>query len=304
MTLKTVTQLVPGLRRLGTELVLLSGGEPLLNPEWAPIAEALSAAGFQVWLLTSGLSLAKHARRVAALFERIIVSLDGTDGPTYSAIRGLDAFDTVCNGIRAVADLGRPAGIRVTVQRSNYRQLPQFVRLAKELRASSISYLAADVANPHAFARTDGPIPDLALDAEDLPTLKELICHMEHDFRQDFADKFIAESPAKLLRLHDYFSAVRGLGAYPKVRCNAPEISAVIGASGRVQPCFFIAGPSDARIETTTEFGENALSGLLNRDNMRSLRTAIRTGARPECQTCVCSLWRDPTQSLRQVACA
>ena len=48
-----------------------------------------------------GLSLAKHARAPRRLFESITVSLDGTCAATYAAIRGLDAFDKVCEGIRA-----------------------------------------------------------------------------------------------------------------------------------------------------------------------------------------------------------
>src|SRR5882757_1057540 len=86
MNLEAVKRLLPSLGRLGTQVALLSGGEPLLNPEWPSIARALRDAGLKVWLLTSGLALAKHARRVAELFDRITVSLDGTDSSTYAAI--------------------------------------------------------------------------------------------------------------------------------------------------------------------------------------------------------------------------
>ena len=112
----------------------LSGGEPLLHPEWAQIAQLLKSRGLEVWLLTSGLSLAKHARRASELFDAITVSLDGTDRETYAAIRGLDAFDKVCEGIRAAATHGVAPSMRVTLQRANYRQLPAFVDLAKSRR--------------------------------------------------------------------------------------------------------------------------------------------------------------------------
>src|SRR5471032_733797 len=59
MDLAAVRRLLPSFDQLGTELVLLSGGEPLLNPEWAAIAELLRGTGLKVWLLTSGLALAK-----------------------------------------------------------------------------------------------------------------------------------------------------------------------------------------------------------------------------------------------------
>src|SRR5580692_3671874 len=99
MDLGLVSSLLPSFTRLRTEVALLSGGEPLLNPEWAAIAQLLRSHGLKVWLLTSGLSLAKHARRAAELFDAITVSLDGTDAGTYAAIRGLDAFHKVCGGI-------------------------------------------------------------------------------------------------------------------------------------------------------------------------------------------------------------
>jgi Fe-coproporphyrin III synthase len=299
MNLAGVTRLLPSFAQLHTQVVLLSGGEPLLNPDWPAIAQTLRDNGLKVWLLSSGLSLAKHAPRAAKLFDSITVSLDGTDAETYAAIRGLDAFDKVCEGIRAAAAHGVPAGIRVTLQRANYRQLPHFIDLAKELGARDISFLAVDVANPHAFGRTDDFVSDLALQPQDLPQLKRILESLERDYEADFLSGFIAESPQKLRRLHQYFAAIHGRGAYPAVRCNAPEFSAVIGATGRVQPCFFISGPLDARLADTggsdaAMGAEGDLAGVLNSGGMGALRSAIRAGQRAECKTCVCSLWRNP----------
>jgi MoaA/NifB/PqqE/SkfB family radical SAM enzyme len=293
MDLAAVKRLLPSFARLHTQLALLSGGEPLLNPDWAAIADMLRGAGLRVWLLTSGLALAKHAQRAAGLFDAITVSLDGADAATYAAIRGLDAFDKVCEGIRAAADQGVPPGLRVTLQRGNFRQLPAFVDLAKELGAQRISFLAVDVANPHAFGRTDDFVSDLALRPEDLPVLDSILTSMQRDHLEDFRCGFIAESPAKLQRIGQYFAAIHGLAPYPPVRCNAPEFSAVIGATGRVQPCFFIQGPAAARLAVDPSDSEYGLEQVLHRADMAELRSAIRGGARSECKTCVCSMWRD-----------
>jgi len=295
MDLAAVTRLLPSLAQLQTQCVLLSGGEPLLNPEWAPIAEALRDAGLKVWLLTSGLALAKHARRAAELFDAITVSLDGTDAATYAAIRGLDAFDKVCEGISAAADRGVAPELRVTLQRANFRQLPAFVDLAKRLSAQRVSFLAVDVANPHAFGRTEDFASDLALRPEDLPVFADMLTALARDHGEDFRSGFIAESPQKLRRLHQYFAAIHGRAPYPPVRCNAPEFSAVIGATGRVQPCFFISGPTDARVPARDAEFDNLLPNVLNSGSMMALRADIRAGMRAECKTCVCSMWRDPT---------
>jgi Fe-coproporphyrin III synthase len=283
-----VEEILPELEELGTRLVVLSGGEPLLHPEWARIAGRLKSAGLEVWLLTSGLALAKHARRVTEIFAAVTVSLDGADAGTYAAIRGLDAFDKVCAGVRAAAS-AVPLNLRVTLQRANYRQLPAFVDLAKRLGASQVSFLAVDVVNAQAFGRaggTDGTGTGAALGTEDLPELARILIDMERDYATEFASGFIAESPAKLRRIHEYFSALQGRGAYPRVRCNAPEFSAVIDARGRLQPCHFIEGPSAAP-------AERSLRARLDGRPMADLRGEIRAGRRIECKTCVCSMYRE-----------
>lgn len=287
MTLAFVRRLLPALEALKTRVVLVSGGEPLLNPEWREIAELLKSRDLGLWLLTSGLSLAKHARPVVELFESVTVSLDGTCPETYAAIRGVDAFDKVCDGVRAVAAAGAPVSLRVTLQRANYRELSRFVTLARELGARQVSFLAIDVSNPHAFARREEYSPELALRAEDIAVFNGLLEALESECAADFRSGLIAESPGKLRRIRDYFAALRGLGEFPPVRCNAPEFSAVIGADGRVAPCFFIPGPAEAPRAPD-------LLAAITSEPARALRAAIRAGERTECAKCVCSMWRDP----------
>jgi len=291
LDLESVSRLVPSLDRLGTEVVLISGGEPLLNPEWAQIAELLGRGGRKLWLLTSGLSLAKHARAVATLFDAVTVSLDGTDRSTYEDIRGVDAFDVVCRGIRAAVGAGARLTLRVTLQRRNFRQLPRFVDLGRALGVAQVSFLAVDVANTHAFSRQKGFAADFGLQPEELPELERLLLELEQHHAEDFRAGLIAESPEKLRqRILQYFAAVCGRGPYPPVRCNAPEFSAVIDARGQMSPCFFIGGPAHARVVDDIE-------EVLNGEAMLTLRRSIRQGERAECARCVCSMWRDPVSA-------
>ena len=287
MTVERLQGLLPGLQRLQTRVALLSGGEPLLNPAWAEMAQLLRDNGQKVWLLTSGLALAKHAHSVAQLFDAVTVSLDGTNGATYAAIRGLDAFEKVLEGIRRASDAGASVGVRVTLQRANYRELPLFVDVARQAGAHHVSFLAVDVGNPHAFGRIDDAPPDVALRADDLPEFERLVGVLERDHANDFQSGFIAESPQKLRRLAQYFAGVIGKAEFPPVRCNAPEFSAVVGVSGRVQPCFFIPGPPADPVHPDLET-------VLNTHSMSGLRADIREQRRPECARCVCSMYRSP----------
>lgn len=284
--------LAPQLRALRTQAILLSGGEPLLHPHWAEIAETLqTGSGARLWLLTAGLSLRKHAARVVELCDHVTVSLDGATPATYHAIRGVDALEVVCAGVRAVVGQGMRVTLRCTVQRGNYRELPVLVRLAHQLGVAQISFLAVDVSTHVAFARAADYEKTMALQADDLPALAEVLDTLERDFAYDFASGFIAERPAKLRRLYDYFAALIGQRTFPPVQCNAPRFSAVIGVDGRLQPCYFIS--SSVNGEPLSNLRE-----ALNAPDLTALRRAIRTGQRSECTTCVCSMYRSPRALL------
>jgi Fe-coproporphyrin III synthase len=289
LTAEHVERLLPSLASLGVRLALLSGGEPLVNPHWQRIAHLLRAQGLRCWLLTAGLALLKNLEPAKQVLDALTISLDGAVAETYARVRGVDAFAHVLKGVEAAVGAGIPVSLRVTLQRANYRELPQFVALARSLGVRQVSFLAVDIANAHAFARSSAgtQAPQLALQPEDLPILEECMAELEQTCARDFASGLIAESPPKLRRILQYFTAVCGMAPYPRVLCNAPEFSAVIDAHGRLQPCFFIPGPARSSVRED-------VSLMLNDSPMRRLRRDIRLGHRPECATCVCSMWRAP----------
>src|SRR6185369_8991871 len=107
LSLDRAAQLSTEFDRLDTKWILLSGGEPLLHPEWAEVAKTLSNRRRKLWLLTAGLALKKNAQTVSELCQTVTVSLDAATPQSYQSIRGVDAFEEVCAGIRAVAEKGR-----------------------------------------------------------------------------------------------------------------------------------------------------------------------------------------------------
>ncbi len=285
MPVERAEQLALELQGLGTHLVVLSGGEPLCHPRWSDIAGVMRRAKLRVWLLTAGLTLQHVAPRAAELCERITISLDAATRETYSRIRGVDAFAAVCAGIASAVEQGAEVTLRCTVQRNNYQELPGLVQLARRLGVKQISFLAVDVLSETAFGRHGDSMSPLALLADDLPRFWATLDILKRDFAEEFACGFIAESPEKLGRMHQFFAAGAGLAAYPVVRCNAPRFSAVIAADGRVQPCYFVPSPAEAR-------GVPDLPTALNDPALIEARREIRLGRQPACETCVCSMYR------------
>ncbi|MCU0512835.1 MAG: radical SAM protein [Anaerolineae bacterium] len=301
-----VDALVESARRLHTAWVLLSGGEAMQHPEWPAIARRFRASGTHVMLLTNGLLLRKQAQQVIDSVDEVIVSLDAGDAPTYAAIRGVDAFDLILEGIAAVRAGGLPVTTRTTIQSANFRQMPAIIDQAQAAGATLVSFLAVDVSNPFAFGSRFTPalppdtIPLLpaqpaagALSPAEVDELALLLDALERDYAAAFAAGRIAESPQKLRRiLLHYFRALHGQGDWPRPPCNAPHFSTVVEVDGTLRPCYFL--PAYDRLKP----GAADLPQALNGAEARRLRHAYRTGQRPECARCVCPLYKGARQLL------
>src|SRR5687768_10258693 len=77
----TTQDLAPHLeafRRLGVKWVVLSGGEPLMHSNLWSFCEHLKALDIRITLLSTGLLLERHARRICDSCDEVIVSLDGS----------------------------------------------------------------------------------------------------------------------------------------------------------------------------------------------------------------------------------
>jgi Fe-coproporphyrin III synthase len=290
-------------RALGVRWAVLSGGEAMQHPHWPAIARRLKAEGARVLLLTNGLLLRKQAEEVIDSVDEVIVSLDAGIPATYEAIRGVDAFDLVLEGVRAVRAGGIPVTTRTTVQAANYREIPQIIDAALTADVNSISFLTVDVSNPFAFGSrftVDVPLtpaehtpPTSALTPDDLPELAKVLDTVERDYAGAFTSGRMAESPAKLRQMLDYFGALLGQDAFPAVRCNAPHLSAVIEVDGSLRPCYFL--PKMGKIAV----GTAPLQVAINTPDALELRRTYRQGERPECERCVCPLYKGARALLR-----
>jgi MoaA/NifB/PqqE/SkfB family radical SAM enzyme len=311
MRRELIEHLVSEVKPLGIRWVVLSGGEAMQHPYWAQIARRFREAGARVILLTNGLFLRKQAGDVISSVDEVVVSLDGGTAATYEAIRGVDAFDLVLEGMAEVHAGGIPITTRSTLQRANYAEMPQIIDAAKSVGVDHVSFLTVDVSNPYAFGDRDillsnigepallpadlhqGIAPE-ALTPEDCDRLDQIITTLEGTHAADFANGRIAESPEKLRRTVIYFRALLGKDSFPPVRCNAPHTSVVVQVDGTLRPCYFL--PTMGAVETKNSFARTgqtlSLQDAINSDEALELRRAYRTGERAECGRCVCPLYK------------
>jgi MoaA/NifB/PqqE/SkfB family radical SAM enzyme len=125
------------------ERVVLHGiGEPLLNSELVPMIRYVKEQhpSSSVLFNSNAILLSEECQHwlIDAGLDELRVSLDAATGPTYSSIRGLDAFDTVVDNLRHFSRLlrhseGPRLSLWATATRQNLGELPDLVDLAAEL---------------------------------------------------------------------------------------------------------------------------------------------------------------------------
>jgi MoaA/NifB/PqqE/SkfB family radical SAM enzyme len=126
----------------------------------------------------------------------------------------------------------------------------------------------------------------LGLTREEVAEFADLVDATVETHHDAFAAGFVAEAPARLRQLPQYYAALMGDAAFPPVACNAPYVSVVVEANGDVRPCFFHRAVGNTRQAT--------LAAIVER-NLPAFRRSLEVGSNPVCTRCVCSLrtgWR------------
>jgi MoaA/NifB/PqqE/SkfB family radical SAM enzyme len=289
LTLEEIAAVAESLRAFGTRVVAFSGGEPLLRPDVFEAAHEFRSRGMTLHLLTSGVLLDRCAPEVASTFSRVTVSLDASTEPLYWVVRGVRALTTVERGVASLRRLAPqvPVTARATLHRLNFRELPGLIDHAKAMSLDGISFLPADVSSS-AFGRDDRRRAGaLALDSAEIAELAEIIEATVESHARDFESGYVAESPAKLRRIAQYYAALAGIGPFPSASCNAPWMSVVVEAHGAVRPCFFHEAVGNVR--------QRPLSAIVG-ENLAAFRRTLNMGTNPTCMRCVCSMktgWRN-----------
>jgi heme d1 biosynthesis radical SAM protein NirJ len=121
------------LKAFGVPALILSGGEPLLRPDLYELALRAKSMGFYVGLSTNGTLIdPPQAERIASTgFDYVGISLDGL-GATHDRFRRKQgAFERSLQGLRLCHGRGVKVGVRFTLTRDNFADLPPLLDLVR-----------------------------------------------------------------------------------------------------------------------------------------------------------------------------
>jgi MoaA/NifB/PqqE/SkfB family radical SAM enzyme len=266
---------------------MLTGGEPLLHSNLWSLCDRLRAEGISITLVTTGLLAARWAPAIASRIDTVVISLDGPPAVHDLVRRVPHGFDKLAAGVQALRAEAVPPRLiaRSVVQRANYAAIAETIATSRRTGFDEISFLAADVSSAAFNRPTPWPetrVAEVAIPPGELPVLSAAIDEANTRCAGELTDGFVVGGISSLRRIYDYYAAVAGLTSYPRVRCNAPWISAVLEPDGVLRPCFFhaaYAGSINGDFEST-----------LNGPEAVRFRNELDVARNDTCRRCVCSL--------------
>jgi len=170
---------LPRLRTLIDELVPyrpqnvnFSGGEPLLSPHWAPLAEHAKTRGLRTILTTNGVYLERHAERVAVVFDQVSISVACPPSLREELRMGPPGhYDAMVRGLRELARL-----------RDRHPERKPLMRMLCEVFDSNVEHLGETVAN----LEREGVVFDEILFQHLIFNRPEVLAAQEKAFREEF----------------------------------------------------------------------------------------------------------------------
>jgi 12,18-didecarboxysiroheme deacetylase len=134
--------LIDDLAGFGSPVILFSGGEPLIRPDILDLITYATQQGRRAVLSTNGTlitpALAEKLKDIGLSY--VGISLDGLQ-ETHDAFRGFSGtFARVMAAIKNCQDVGLKVGLRFTINKRNFQDIPGIFDLVEEKRIPRICF--------------------------------------------------------------------------------------------------------------------------------------------------------------------
>lgn len=122
--------------------VSLTGGEPLLHPEFGGMVDLFAERGVPYRFVSNGW----HMGRTMPLLDRyppawVRLSLSGATQASHDAVRGRDSFRRVLLAVAMLTSRRIPTSFSLVIDRTSAEELEQAVELAESLGVMGISFI-------------------------------------------------------------------------------------------------------------------------------------------------------------------
>lgn len=285
-------------------LIALTGGEPLLYPQFREFIAGAKKRKFVVELVTNGTLLRREVEfLVESGVELIIVSIDGPE-EVHDRIRGVPgSFQRSLEGVSALLDARRRArtpgplvSLNCVISKPNLNRLQEMMPLAESLGVDVLNYLHTIFDAPDNVAchnrifteewamamglrivtpsKPEGEYYQTEIGLEDMPLLYELMEKVQARRRSAMMVNF---SPGLIReKLEPYYLDLK----HPFTNtCKCLWTDMRILPDGSVMPCLHVKAGN---------ITQGSFVDLWNCPEIRNFRKIIARGLFPGCARCCC----------------
>jgi SynChlorMet cassette radical SAM/SPASM protein ScmE len=234
MSTKELLGVLDELARCKIFHISISGGEPLMHPDFFVIVDGIMQRPLR-WQLDTNATLVTEdiAERLQRLPRRpfLSVSLDGMTAQTQERIRGPGSYAKTLTGIIRLTAAGLRVRPFTVLSRINYRELPQIVNFIQSIGIKSLN-----ITLPSSCGRAGQHAQEMTLRGEELREALEISLRIEADHPQVLTGPW-----AHMLSFYrslkaGKLTARKGAdGVYQN--CGAVRTSLTIASDGTVVPC-------------------------------------------------------------------
>ena len=129
---------------LGLSSVKLTGGEPLLHPDFIRFVDVLREKKLSLTIETNGTLMTRELARYLkdnSTLSNISVSVDGATPDVHDPFRGVKgSFEKACNGIRYLVEAGYHPQVIMSIHSGNVNEIEVLVHLAENLGAGTVKF--------------------------------------------------------------------------------------------------------------------------------------------------------------------
>lgn len=228
-------ELAKQMRDAGTLFLLLTGGEPLLHPDFQLIYRELKKMGMIITLNTNGTLIDEKWADFFASYRprRVNITLYGKDAETYERLCHFrEGYELAVRGIRLLRERGVDVKINGSLTRENREDIPQLLETAKQLE---VPIHIDTYMYPAGRERDSGFHYDTRLDPEEaartrVEILRSSLTEDEYRLYREKTLQMLKDSSPENPDL--------------SVRCRAGRSSFVVNWLGNMTPCVMLNAPS------------------------------------------------------------
>lgn len=217
--------LIEEMTDLGTEMLILTGGEPLLRRDIYQIAQTASDAGMWVVMGTNGVLVNEHVadKMVECGVKGVGISIDSIDPQKHNSFRGgPNAWEYSVRALEICKRKGLEVLVQTTVMDFNRDEIPELMAFARELGAWSFNlYFLVQTGRGQKMNDLDPGVTDAML--------REMVDHQD-----DYRPMLVRSKCAPQFKQIAY---EMGRGGLESGGCMAGTQYCRITPSGDITPC-------------------------------------------------------------------